>query len=457
MSAHAVAAYIPELSIDVVESGRPARKGRTAFNLRSDVRFSTAGLESYSFARWEPVIYDAMVVAAAIEYGDRIIKRPPRGWARRIFLRLPVHDPERWNARAVVAALQDAVEFLTGDYWELEFTGRSRPAPAPSQNPLSLPANTQAVLAYSDGMDSRVVAGILNRSLGDQLVRVRVGSQNWDRTRVKNKREPFAKVPYDVSCNMPNRETSALSRGLRFAMISSIAAYLTDAEEIIIPESGQGVLGPALVNVGHAYPDYRNHPLFTRRMQRFISALLGTQLRFVFPRLWSTKGETLREYISVPGESDWQHTRSCWRSNRWSSVNGKLRQCGVCAACMLRRISVHAAGQIEEPDAYVATDMMARSLDEAIDKDFNRQNAAFREYAIAGVLHMQHLADMMESDSTPLVRRHATLLAPLVDLSPGDAEVRLSALLRKHADEWRCYLDSLGGYSFVKQWARVDQ
>ena len=55
--------------------------------------FSTAGLESYAFARWEPVIYDAMVVAAAIEYGDRILRRPPQGWARHIALRIPVHDP----------------------------------------------------------------------------------------------------------------------------------------------------------------------------------------------------------------------------------------------------------------------------------------------------------------------------------------------------------------------------
>lgn len=457
MSSNAQTVRIPEIQIDVVEPGRRARKGRSVFDLGRDVNFSTAGLESYAFARWEPVIDDAMVVAAAIEYGDRIIKRPPRGWARRISLRIPVQDPDQWNAPAVAAALRDAVEFLTGDYWALEFVRRSSAARSPSQDYLSLPVKTQAVLAYSDGMDSRAVAGIVGQSLGDKLVRVRVGSKCWDRVRGENKREPFTTVPYDVPCNMPNREASSRSRGFKFALISGIAAYLAEAEEIVIPESGQGAIGPALINVGHAYPDFRNHPLFAIRMARFLNALLGTQIRFVFPRIWSTKGETLREFLSVSEGNNWESTRSCWRSNNWSSVNGKLRQCGVCAACMLRRVSVHAAGLTEKPDVYVTTDMSAKTLDEAIDTDFTRRSPAFQEYAIAGVLHLDHLADMAEADAVPIVKRHATLLASALDLSREDAERQLSALLRRHAGEWKNYLDSLGANSFVKQWACADR
>jgi len=236
-----------------------------------------------------------------------------------------------------------------------------------------------------------------------------------------------------------------------------IAAYLADADEIIIPESGQGGIGPALLNVGHTYPDYRNHPLFTRRMEQFLNALLGTQLRFVFPRLWNTKGETLREFLALPGERHWENTRSCWRNNQWSSVNGKLRQCGVCAACILRRVSVHAAGLTEAPDTYVATDMSANMLEEAIDKDFTRQTKAFREYAIAGVLYMDHLADMAEPDAAPLVKRHAALLASVLRLSPEETEERFRGLLRKHVEEWKNYLDSLGGHSFVKLWVGRDR
>jgi hypothetical protein len=75
---------------------------------------------------------------------------------------------------------------------------------------------------------------------------------------------------------MPNREVSGRSRGFKFALISGIAAYLANADEIVIPESGQGALGPVLSDVGHAYPDYRNYPLFTRRMEQFFNVLFGT-------------------------------------------------------------------------------------------------------------------------------------------------------------------------------------
>ena len=164
---------IPKREIDVVELGRRARKGRIALNLGRDVKFSTTALESYSFARWESVIYDAMVVGATIEYGDRIVRRPSQGWARRISLRIPVHDPDRWTASNVSAALHDAVEFLTGDYWSISFVKRSESALSPSQNYLNLAVTTEAVLAYGDGMDSYAVAGIVGESLGDRLVWVR--------------------------------------------------------------------------------------------------------------------------------------------------------------------------------------------------------------------------------------------------------------------------------------------
>ena len=444
--------YIPEGSIDVIEPGLRARKDRIGLDLLRDVTFSTGALESYAFARWEAVICDALVVAAAVEYSDRAVKRPQSGWPRRLSVRIPVHDPARWQDPKVSGALHEALGFLTGDFWQVDFVRRRSAAPAPPQEYLDLPVPTRAVLAYSDGMDSRAVAGLLGAALGRELVRVRVGSKSWDR--LNGSIEPFTKVPYDVPCNMPNREASSRSRGFKFALISGIAAYLTDAKEIVIPESGQGAIGPALITAGHAYPDYRNHPLFTKRMERFLNALLGHDACFSFPRIWSTKGETLREFVALSREDSWSSTRSCWRNNQWSSVNGKLRQCGVCAACMLRRVSVHAAGLMESPDVYVCTDMTAPTLERAIDPAFTRRSAAFREYAIAGVLHMDHLAEMANPDAASLVKRHALFLGPALGLEPPVAAERLTALLSRHAEEWSSYLDSAGAKSFIRQWAR---
>ena len=445
---------MPEKKIDVIEQGQHPGKDYIPLELERDIRFSTTSLRTYSFARWEPVLYDAMVVAAAIEFGDRTVMRPTQEWARRISLKIPVNDPARWNAPDTSAALHDAVGFLTGDHWSIDFIRRSSEAPSPPQDYLNLKVPTEAVIAYSDGMDSLAVAGILGEMLGEKLVRVRVGAKSSNKPSHHNGFQPFTNVPYKVSSHIPKKESSFRSRGFKFTLISAIAAYITDAEKIIVPESGQGVFGPVLVDSGHTYKDYRNHPLFTMRMQRFIEALLGKQVRYIFPRIWNTKGETLKKFISLSSKDDWQFTRSCWRSNQWNSVNRKWRHCGVCAACMLRRVAVHAAGLGERPDTYISTNMSAATLDDAVDPDFTKLNSAYLEYAIAGVLHMERLATMAKEDMRPLVERHAMLLEPALNHTREEIFKCLRTLLLKHAEEWQDYLDSLGPNSFVKQWAR---
>jgi 7-cyano-7-deazaguanine synthase in queuosine biosynthesis len=450
MSVTAYKMAIPAKAIDVVEPGRRPRRGRTAFDLGRDLKFATDGLQSYAFARWEPVIHDAMVVAAAIEYADRTVKRPSRGWARRLTLQIPVHEPARWHAPAVMNALLDAAGFLTGDFWSVTFTDRKTAALSPPQGYLHLAPDTGAVMAYSDGMDSRAVAGLMAQERNTRLVRVRVGNKAGGRPG-KGQPEAFAAVPYAVAAT---GETSARSRGFKFALISGIAAYLAGADEIIIPESGQGAFGPALVTVAHAYADYRNHPLFTARMAKFLNALLGTSLRFSFPRLWQTKGETLRAFAALQGGDAWRGTKSCWRNSRWSALNGKLKQCGVCAACMLRRMSVHAAGLAEDAGTYVCEDLAAPALADAIDPAFKRRSAAFDQYAIAGTLHLDHLADMALPEARPAVRRHAGLTAAALGLSADEAALNLAGMLERHAAEWHGFAEALGAHSFIRQWTR---
>jgi 7-cyano-7-deazaguanine synthase in queuosine biosynthesis len=457
MTVTAYKAKISEKAIDVVEAGRRPREGRIAFDLGRDLEFSTDALRSYAFASWEPLIYDAMVLAAAVEFSDRVVKRPSRGWARRIAVQLPVHDPARWNDPAVSNSLHEALGFLTGDFWTIEFVKRSKAVPAPMQECLPFPRPTEAVIAYSDGMDSRAVAGLFSKTLGEKLVRVRVGSKAAGKPVVDGQLQPFAKVPYKFKASTGNGETTARSRGFKFALISGLAAYLADAGEILIPESGQGAIGPALVMVSHAYPDYRNHPLFTARMTRFLKALLGKTVKFSFPRLWHTKGETLREFAALPEGDSWRGTKSCWRNSRWSALNGKLVQCGICAACMLRRMSVHAAGLREEAGNYICGDLTAPSLVDAIHPDFTRNSTAFEEYAIAGTLHLDHMADMASDDARSTVRRHALLTGMALGISAPTAEEKLVGMFERHAAEWNNFVNNLGARSFVKKWTRASQ
>ena len=442
-------AALPELSVAVCERGGSPPTGALACELGRNIQFYTGALQAYACSKWESVVFDAMLVAASVEFADVSCRRSSLGWARRLSVRIPVSNRDRWEAPAVKDQLLDALEFVTGDRWSVRFVERKGDWETPEGDRLALFSPSKAVLAYSEGMDSLAVAGLAKACLGDDVVRVRLGRAGGAGNAGGT---PSVTVPYRVTAS--RAEATAMSRGFKFAMISGLAAYLTGANTVVVPESGQGALGPPIVSPAHAHRDHRSHPRFTRRMERFLVALLGQPIRYRFPRLWHTKGETLASYVAIEGGGAWRSTKSCWRNNRWSSVGGWWRHCGVCAACMLRRVSVHAASLSEDPETYVCTDMSAATLQSAVDPGFKRLNDAYRAYAIAGIRYMDHLAEMADGRRRRrTVRRHAALLQRALR-TDANLEERLVRLLQRHAVEWKRYLGSLGAGSFVNNWIR---
>jgi hypothetical protein len=451
----------PTSEIHVVEPGVRLRKNWTRCQIDRHIEFTTESLESYFFSGWKPLAYDALLLAGAIQFADSFQRRPALTWRRQISLRVPVSEPDRWNSEPVSGALHDAISFLTGDSWNIEFYPRNRPVEPPQKIPLSLGSDdVRAVIPFSNGMDSLAVAGLKSLEMGGALVRVRLGSReakSEKRSRVRA-RYPFTAVPYRVNKeDYRFGESTARSRGFKYALVSGLAAYMANAGEVIVPESGQGALGPALLAVGQSYPDYRSHPLFTARMEKFLKALFGYQLRYSFPRLWNTKAETLREFIaSAPDANEWLETWSCWQQNRHSSVAGKRRHCGVCAACMLRRLSVHAAGQAEPRVKYVWEDLTATEFERGAATDFDPRHItpAMHHYSIAGTLHLDHLADLQNSrtNMAPL-RLHTYQLSRALGMPAVEAQEKMSRFLSQHRSEWKAFVNSLGKDSFVAEWA----
>ena len=438
--------------IAVVENGERTRVGWITCAIGREIEFSIAGLEFYCLSNWEPVVFDAFLVAAAVDFCDRYVRRPSQKWGREFEVRLPVHDPDRWSG-LVANRLIAALAFLTGDRWQIKFLPRKSPAAAPRQVNFEIPDPTSAVLPFSEGLDSRITSGLVEFQRGNRLTRVRLGADSGNRSRSAQLKQPFAAVPYRVKPGEHRfSETSARSRGFKFMTLSGIAAYLSKSSEIIVPESGQGSLGSALVTVGQGYEDYRNHPRFASKMADFLSALLNHTVSFSFPRIWHTKGETLREYVELV-KGPWSDTRSCWQQSRQASVNGHRRQCGICAACMLRRLSVHAAGLTESPDTYVWESLSKKSFEGGAAEGFASITNALREYAIAGALHLDHLAALADSPlHAESVRRAALQIAPLLGLPAHQAEQKLYRMLRQHTLEWIAFIESLGVDSFVAQW-----
>lgn len=445
----------PELRVQVLERGAHTRRRWTPCRIGHHVEFTTDKLESYCVASWEPVIYDALLVAAAVEFADRTLKRPALSWQREFRLVVPVHEPARWSDPRAADALHDALDFLTGDRWQIEFTERAAPLAEPKQQHFNLPSTVEAVIPYSDGMDSRCVSGLLDRTLGERLIRVRLGSRIRDARDLSKQRQPFTSVPYRVHSG--ERESTARSRGFKFAFISGLAAYLTKAHRVLVPESGQGALGPALITVGQGYADYRSHPLFTGRMEKFLNALLEHKVTFDFTQLWQTKAETLRDFAALGKAGDsWSHTWSCWQQTRQVSVDGKKRQCGICAACLLRRMSVHAASLKEAPETYVWENLGAASFEAGAAASFPevKKTKAMHEYAIAGALHLDHLAQLRHSPSNSgMLDLFSFQLAGSLGTDEPETRGKLDRLLTQHETEWKAFMGSLGSKSFLVNWA----
>lgn len=443
----------PKLKIDIaIDAGINGGHYRISDQQSGSFEFSTSGLESYAFTTWEPLVYDALLVVAAVEFCDRSTLRPARGWSRNFEVTIPVHDHRHWSSDEVTISLRRALSLLTGDNWALKFRQRPPEATGPILPYLNFDASADAVLAHSGGLDSRAVEGIYRAQMGDRLIPVHVDSAMPSK---RNRRQPFVALPYKIRLAEGKRklESRASSRGFRFAMVSGVAAHLTGAKDIIIPESGQGCIGPALSSSSHIYPDYRCHPLFTNRMERLFRALFGKPIAFSFPQLWQTKSETLRRYRTEVGhEIDLCAARSCWRDSRWVSVGHTRRQCGVCSACILRKVAAHNAGIKEAPKTYVFCNLRASTLEKAKDPGYRQPLASHRRYGVAAVSLMDRFAQLASKSRRDILTNHAARLAPTLGIGEATCEKKLVQLVEKHRLEWHSFLRSLGSGSVIHGW-----
>ncbi|MFB0705885.1 hypothetical protein AB9H16_30875, partial [Pseudomonas protegens] len=111
---------------------------------------------------------------------------------------------------------------------------------------------------------------------------------------------------------------------------------------------------------------------------------------------------------------------------------------------MLRRLSVHAAGLEEPPTNYVWESLDSPTWETGAAKEFTSCTKALRQYAIAGVLHFEHLSSIRESSQYELIkRRRTTELARALAESPHAVAQNLDRLLQQHAKEWSAFTSDM--------------
>ncbi len=438
-----------KLHLRILEPGqKPCTDDNAAIFIEDEIRFRTEVLDALANGGCRSIHYDLMLLCAAVEYADRHWKRTS-DWHRYLNITLPVIELQKWQSATVQRNLKRTLKLLTGDSWSFDFVQSENLKPSQWQQlKLDVFGSKTFAIPYSEGLDSRAVAA-LSGTKSDALC-IRVANRHQKK---RHGEYYFTEIPFTVK-NGFARESSFRSRGFQFAALTSIAAHICNISRIVVPESGQGAFGPAMLPLHRLYTDYRNHPKYFRIMEKFIQELLDHEVHFEQPRLWSTKGQTLSAFLQLKGRSkdDLIGTRSCWQTRHVVNVGGARRQCGLCAACLFRRFSLYNAGVVEPVNTYVVEDLKAGDVHDAmleIEVDHDRKNMI--EYGIAGTRHFQRLAEMADWTADDL-RIYVLEIAEALCESESEVLVKLKGMLTQHSIEWMTFLTALGRESFLYKW-----
>lgn len=312
--------------------------------------------------------HDFLTIAMAVTAADTFVSRKTTegqaeaadGWTRDLRLRVPLENPVPWLP--VRPLLEEALRFLSGDMWALEFApnGPRRPTPLRRGARIKLHGHDGACL-FSGGLDSAIgVLDLLSAGRKPILVshsyRGDAEKQEWVWGQLPGKVSRFAAnahptsdLGYTNDVQMRTRSFNFLAYGTLVAATLTQRGLVQEPAELILPENGLIALNPPLTarRIG-ALSTRTTHPHFLGLMQRLLDEV-GLPVRITTPYALRTKGEMLREcadQATLMRISD--KTVSC---GKWKRTG---KQCGKCVPCIIRRASFHAAGMQDltsyEPD-----------------------------------------------------------------------------------------------------------
>jgi len=221
----------------------------------------------------------------------------------------------------------------------------------------------------------------------------------------------------------------------------------TKSTDVFMPENGQGVLSPVLTPKGVEFEYYGSHPVFTYGLATFIKEAFGVTLSFQHPNIWKTKGTVLKEAIELGVEIP--KSMSCALDSRQGF--GKKLHCGICTNCLLRRVSLHAAGITDHNDKYYYINLDGRSLEEmSAGKGVHRENKSHLDIAFHAVQSMERFAKLATTKDTFEVKMHAYELSEIDFCAEEEALLGMNSLLKTHKYEWDSFLSGLSPKSWLR-------
>lgn len=318
------------------------------------------------------IVRDLLNIAIAIHCADKMIERKKAydGWTRYITIYIPVRNRTVWERQKEL--LLEAIRFLSGDYWKIEFRDiEPMNSTETLQEPL-IEEHSKQVVLLSGGLDSFIGAiDILEAANSDVIFLSIYGAgiiksvQDQVINYLKdNYGERVISIQPYVQSPKP-QEPSQRSRSILFLSLGIFVAHsLGRTSELHVCENGFISLNvPISPNRIGSNSTRTTHPFFIDAFQKLL-VNLGIDVEIITTYKYKTKGEMLKESrnrnILVDGI---ELTRSCSKSNlRWLKYDPK-GHCGICMPCIVRRSALHDAGMPEGEYLYdIASDLSSLSI-----------------------------------------------------------------------------------------------
>jgi hypothetical protein len=270
-------------------------------------------------------------------------------WNRDIRAWLPVRDPDFWEQQR--PTIEGIWGDLTGDQLQVRFEQDDSPADPPRQSRDPLPDH-DCVALVSGGQDSFIGAlvlldggrhplllshsasGAVNaaqnsveailRTVDPHLKRLKLGAG-------KARDRPF-----------PGLESSQRSRTFLFVGAAAVLAALGGSGQVVLNENGVMALHLPLTaaRIGSLSTHTASPPIL-ERMGALASTVLGSTVRVTNELIGLTKPEVVGRAVALGYGDKMDQTVSCWQIGRTS------RHCGICAPCLLRRVSCERHGTVD--------------------------------------------------------------------------------------------------------------
>jgi hypothetical protein len=356
---------------------------------------------------------DLLVVAAHVHAADTRISRHTESqdaWTREIRLVVPVSDPVKWTAAAAI--LVRALNFLTGDRWDVGFRKRDNEYNklVPPAVPTLFPIPFDGVSLFSGGLDSLIGAidslsagetpllvshaaeGLVSKSQDGCFAGLKAAynSSSFDRLRV------WMSFNSGLVEDVGSEDTTRGRSFLFFSLGVAAGTALNRDFVLKVPENGLIALNVPLdqLRLG-ALSTRTTHPYYMARWNDLLRAL-GIAGKVENPYWAKTKGEMVTQCANPALlEQTAPLSLSCSSPTKGRWTKKPQGHCGYCLPCLIRRASL----QANDSTVYGVQDLKAAVLDT---KQAQGQQVRSFQIAIARLERRPELAEVLIHKPGPL-------------------------------------------------------